>query len=154
MYRRILIVVSDHPSSKVAAAHGLGLAKALSAKLMFAHVLPQLPVAMADTPPAVTVAPEEFTRHAMKTAHELLAAAAARATAAGIECDSRVLAAADGVSATARLARDEGCDLIVVGTQGGNALVRLLTGSAVPGLITRAAVPVMVCHASDAAPAQ
>jgi nucleotide-binding universal stress UspA family protein len=153
MYRRILIVVSDHPSSKVAAAHGLCLGKALSARLLYVHVLPQLPVAVADMPPVVTVAPDEFTQQAARTATRLLAERAAQATAAGVSADTRMLAAPDGVGAMASLALDEGCDLIVIGTEGGNALVRLLTGSAVSGLITRAAVPVMVCHAHDVAPA-
>ena len=55
----------------------------------------------------------------------------------------------DGVVA---LAGQRGCDLILVGTEGGNAVTRLLTGSSVPGLITRAGVPVMVCHAHDPCP--
>ncbi len=152
MYRRILIVVSDHPSSKVAAAHGLGLAKALSASLLYVHVLQQVPVAVADMPPVVTIAPDEFTRQAAQAAAKLLAEVAAHATAAGVASESRVLEVADGVGAMASMALDEGCDLIVIGTEGGNALVRLLTGSPVSGLITRAAVPVLVCHAHDSAP--
>jgi nucleotide-binding universal stress UspA family protein len=51
------------------------------------------------------------------------------------------------------LAGQRSCDLIVVGTEGGNAVTRLLTGSTVPGLITRAEVPVMICHATDSRPA-
>ena len=52
MYHRILIVVADHPSSQVAVAHGLGLAKALGAEVLFAHPLHHYPLAVADMPPS------------------------------------------------------------------------------------------------------
>ena len=44
-------------------------------------------------------------------------------------------------------ARKRRCDLIVVASEGRNALLRLLTGSVIPGVITASPVPVMVCKA-------
>jgi nucleotide-binding universal stress UspA family protein len=76
----------------------------------------------------------------------------ARAAADGVTARALVLDTVNDVDGLTTLARDQACDLIIVGAEGGNALVRLLTGSAVPGLITRAAVPVMVCHAGDGPP--
>lgn len=152
MYHRILIVVADHPSTRIAIAHGLGLAHALGAEVLFVHALHHYPLAAADVAPVVTVAPDEFARQAAELGARLLAQARAQAVAAGVQAGALVLDAVHGVAGIAALARENSCDLIVVGAEGGNALVRLLTGSAVSGLITRASVPVLVCHASDPPP--
>lgn len=152
MYHRILVVVADHPSSTVAITHGLGLAQALGAELLFAYALHHYPLAAADVAPVVTIAPDEFARRSAELGARLLGQARERAAAAGVKASALVLEASSGVSGITELAREHSCDLIVVGAEGGNALVRLLTGSAVSGLITRAGVPVMVCHASDAPP--
>lgn len=152
MYHRILVVVADHPSSQIAVSHGLGLAQALGAELLFAHALHHYPLAVADMPPVVTIAPDDFSRQAAELGAKLLADARGRATAAGVSARALVLDTVNDVDGITTLAREQACDLIIVGAEGGNALVRLLTGSAVPGLITRAAVPVMVCHAHDSPP--
>lgn len=152
MYQRILVVVNDHPSSTVAVTHALGLARALGAEVLLAHPLAQLPpMPMVDMPPVATIAPGDFAPQALAHARQLLADARALADAAQVRSREHVLDAADVVDAITALARSTDSDLIVVGAERGNALVRLLTGSAVPGLITRATVPVMVCHAGDQA---
>ena len=43
------------------------------------------------------------------------------------------------------------CDLIVVATEGRNAVMRILSGSVLPGLITAATVPVLVGRPQGAA---
>ena len=43
------------------------------------------------------------------------------------------------------------CDLIVVATEGRNAVMRILLGSVLPGLITAATVPVLVGRPQGAA---
>lgn len=43
-------------------------------------------------------------------------------------------------------AENKHCDLIVVGTEGKNAMLRILNGSIVPKLISVASVPVLVCR--------
>jgi len=152
MYRRILVVVADHPSSQVAISHGLCLAKGLGAEVMFTHALHHYPLAVADMPPVVTIAPDEFARQSAELGARLLAEARERAAGKGVKATAMVLDTVNDVDGLAKLANEQACDLIVIGTEGGNALVRLLTGSAVPGLITRAPVPVMVCHAHDKPP--
>lgn len=154
MYRRLLVIVADHPGSQKAVAHGLCLARALQAELLFVHLQQAPALALpADIPPTVSTAPEALLQQSAQRGQELLADARRRAEAAGLACRGVSLHALDGIDAVATMAREQQCDLIVVGSEGGNALVRLLTGSAVPGLITRAAVPVMVCHAADPVPA-
>lgn len=153
MYRRILIVVADHPSSGAAISHGLGLAKALGAEVLLAHPLRHYPLTVADMPPVVTLMPDEFAQQAAELGARLLADARRRADAGGVKASAMMLDVVNDVDGLTTLCGEQDCDLIIVGAEGGNALVRLLSGSAVPGLITRAAVPVMVCHASDGPPA-
>jgi nucleotide-binding universal stress UspA family protein len=152
MYRRILVVVADHPSSQVAISHGLCLAKGLGAEVVFTHALHHYPLAVADMPPVVTIAPDEFARQSAELGARLLAEARERAAGKGVKASAMVLDTVNDVDGLAQLAHEQACDLIVIGTEGGNALVRLLTGSAVPGLITRSPVPVLVCHAHDKPP--
>lgn len=152
MYRHLLIVVNDHPSSRVAVEHGVDLARSLNARVSFVHVLPREHVAVTDLPPVVTLAPDTFAQEASRQAGQLLDAALVVAARSAVIATKVVLDVPNPVDGIASQARDQGCDLIIVGTEGGNALVRLLTGSCVPGLITRAGVPVLVCHATDPLP--
>lgn len=152
MYRHLLIVVADHPSSRVATAHGVDLARSVNARVTFVHVLLREHVAVTDMPPVATLVPDTFALEASRLAGQLLDAALAVAARSAVLARKVVLDVPNAVDGIAAQARDQGCDLIVVGTEGGNALVRLLTGSCVPGLITRAGVPVLVCHASDPLP--
>ncbi|MCZ2292719.1 MAG: universal stress protein [Burkholderiales bacterium] len=152
MYHRILIVVADNPATQIAIAHGLGLARALGAEVLFAHALHSYPLAVADVAPVVTIAPDEFARQAAELGARLLAQAREQAAAAEVKASALVLEGVNGVDGLRALAREQSCDLIVIGAEGGNTLVRLLTGSATSGLVTRAGVPVLVCHAHDAPP--
>jgi len=149
MYQRILVIVTDHPSSQVAIRHALCLARGLAAELLLVHPLVQLPVTVVDMPPVVTISPDDFAPQSAERGRQLLADARALADERQVRARTQLLDAADVVDGITSLAREQACDLIVVGAERGNALVRLLTGSPVPGLITRATVPVMVCHADD-----
>lgn len=146
MYRHILIVVADHPSSRAAVNEGVRLAQGLGARVLFAHVLHRHVVAVTDMPPVATLAPEEFERESAKLAERVLDAAMASAAEAGVAAAREVVQAANDTDGLCGLTRERGCDLVVVGSEGGNALTRLLTGSVVSGLITRSSVPVLVCH--------
>jgi nucleotide-binding universal stress UspA family protein len=146
MYRKLLTAVADHPASRAAIDEAIRLASTERAEILFAHVLHRHLVAVTDMPPVAALAPEEFAREAANLADRLLAEATAAATAAGVQAHSIAVTAADDADGLCDLAREQACDLIVVGCERGNALTRLLTGSVVPGLITRSPVPVLVCR--------
>jgi nucleotide-binding universal stress UspA family protein len=152
MYRKILVAVGDHPASRKAVEEGVNLARAMGAELLFAHVLHRHLVAVTDMPPVAALAPEEFAREATRLAERLLESAMASAKTAGVQAQTMTLTATDDADGLCALSRERACDLIVIGSDGGNALTRLLTGSTVPGLITRSPVPVLVCRVSAPAP--
>lgn len=152
MYHRIVVVLTAHPAAAVALAHGVGLAKSLQAELLLVHPMAHLPLAVSDMPPVPVLPTDDLQDHVRREGQGLLDQALSHAQGAGVVAQGRLLDALDDVDAIAALARAEQVDLIVIGADSGNALMRLLTGSPVPGLISRAPVPVMVCHPHDAAP--
>jgi hypothetical protein len=70
------------------------------------------------------------------------------AEGAGIQSYGVIGSGADDSHSVADAAQKRHCDLIVVGTDGRNAVLRLLSESIVPGLISDATVPVLVCKKS------
>lgn len=145
MYKRILIVVDDEPATQAAIEQGVEIARVHHAEVMFVYVLPTFNYPITDVPSVGMLSEEQFYHQAREGAARALSTATARAEAADV-FSIRVIAAAEHAAVyVAEEARRRCCDLIVVATEGRNALMRVLTGSIVPGLITNATTPVMVC---------
>lgn len=144
MYKRILVVVDSDPARRAAVRHGVALASVHGAELVFFTVLPRYVMPVAEMPAMGLASPHEFQRAAMASAHRILAAAAAFADKAGVRSTAVVDAGPDDAGCIVEAARKKKCGLIVLEASGDNAVMRILSGSAVPGLITRAPVPVLV----------
>jgi nucleotide-binding universal stress UspA family protein len=145
LYKRILTVVDSRPFGRAAVREGTAMAKAHGADLVFFSVLPRYQVPIADTPPFLSASPQDFLDAARADADAALAAAKASAGRAGVPSSVAVGTGGDDVACVVDAARQRRCDLIVVASEGRNALLRLLTGSMIPGLITSSPVPVLVC---------
>lgn len=63
----------------------------------------------------------------------------------------RRLVEGDAAPEILRFAADEGCDLIVMGTEGKGMLTRLLMGSVAQKVLTQARCPVITVHLPEAA---
>lgn len=148
MYRKLLVVVNDSAASQAAVLVAIRMAQTHRADLMLFHVLPRFEVMGLDVPDAFSVAASDFERDTREQGSQLLARASALAELEGVQSFRAMGFAENDSKCVADAAVLHHCDLIVVGTEGHNALVRLLTGSIVPGLITAASVPVMVCKDS------
>lgn len=148
MFKKILVVVNDSAASHAAVFVAIGLAQTHRADLMLFHVLPRFEVMGLDVPDAFAVSSSDFERDTREVGSRLLARASALAELEGVQSFRAMGFAENDAKCVADAAVLHHCDLIVVGTEGRNALVRLLTGSIVPGLITAASVPVMVCKDS------
>jgi nucleotide-binding universal stress UspA family protein len=145
MYKRIMVVVDTRPVARAAVLEGIALAKAHRAEMVFFSVLPRYLVPMADMPMFADVSPKQFEREAKASADRLLTSATAMAHKAGIHSRAATGLGEDPAKVIVEAARRRRCDLIVVASEGRNALLRLLTGSVIPGLITEAPMPVLVC---------
>jgi nucleotide-binding universal stress UspA family protein len=146
MYRKILIATDGSAPSSKAVKHGVDLAKATGAAVLFVTVTElwsALDIATAAES-GVANPVEQYDALADESARKTLAAAAATAKSAGVASETlhvRDQAAADGVIATAK---DKGCDLIVVGTHGRRGLNRLILGSQAQAILHHSQGPVLV----------
>lgn len=153
MFKRILIVTEDRAAGNAAVAHGLGLAAAHAADVVFACVLPSYPAVAMDVHGVGTMAMDDFDRIARQSTERVLSRAAEAAAAAGVGAVTLTLTGPGDAEAFIAAARRRRCDVIVVATQARNAVVRLVMGSLVPGLISKATVPVFVVPARARRPA-
>jgi nucleotide-binding universal stress UspA family protein len=149
MYRKILVVVDDRKVTESAIWQAIEMAKVHRADLMLFHVLPRFEVLGLDIPGSLGATPEEFEKQVTEKATARLAAASAAAESEGVHSFRAMGFGEDDAKCVADAAALHHCDLIVVGTEGRNALVRLLMGNIVQGLITAASVPLLVCKELD-----
>lgn len=149
MVKRILIVVDPSPAAQSAIDEGVGLAAVHDAEVVFFHMLPQYPIPMVEELIWTIQAEDAFDRAARAEGQRLLAAAAAVAERAGVMHRSVVRQGQDTVTGIVDAARRRRCDLVVVASEGSNAVMRLMNGSVIPGLISAAPMPVMVCKGHE-----
>jgi nucleotide-binding universal stress UspA family protein len=140
--RPILFATDGSPCAEDAQRVALDLARRLTAPLIVVSVAhPALPVGYAGYGYANAVA--ELTEAEHHRVEKVLAAVAADAHSAGVECST---VTADGfvVDAICRMASEYDAQLIVVGSHGWGAARRLFSGSVSTGLVHSAPCPVLV----------
>ena len=142
IFARILVPVDGSPQSSRAVQLALEVAQAVGGAVTFCNVVDRSLIAVessnvpfADPTPLVEVANSEGER--------LLADAAGRATAMGLSART-VLSEGAPVDAIRKLASDECCDLIVMGSHGRSGLQRLVVGSTTEGVMRASDIPVLV----------
>ena len=87
---------------------------------------------------------DEYRAHSRESATKILAAAAERASALGVNHKTHYVADAYPAEAILEAARERECDLIVMATHGRRGLNRLLLGSQANAVITHSDTPVLV----------
>jgi len=146
VYKKILVLVDDRKVTQSAIHQAIELAKAHRADILFFHVLPAFVHVSVEMLPISDMSADEFRAKASEEAARMLSDATALAESAGVHSHRAVGEGKDDAHCVAEAAVKRHCDLIVVGTEEQNAVVRLLTGSIVPGLISVATVPVLICR--------
>lgn len=155
MYKRFLIVVDDQPNTQTAIRHGVEMARIHCIEVLFLYVLPNYTFSMVDVPAmaamsALSAMPvDQFNLQAKEAAAQVLLAATTHAETMHVPSKQIMGSDKDAAEYVVEVAKKSECDLIVVASEGENAVMRLLTGSIVPGLITKSPVPVMVCPHED-----
>lgn len=145
MFKRLLIASEFHSDAVASAAKGIAFAVSCHAEVVFCCVLPRLRLPTADLPDNEWADQWDSLDDGRDRAEQLLRQF--QEMAAGFDVMSRSVIAVgdDPVRAILDTAAAEHCDLIVVSSEGSNAVVRLLTGSVVTGLVSASSVPVMAC---------
>jgi nucleotide-binding universal stress UspA family protein len=150
MYANILLSTDGSDVAREGVRHGIGLAKALHAKVTVITVTEPLPV-------------DYGSGHAsgwMPTQKEVDSFNASRkAFASGVLDEARAIAEQIGISAELlhvpdafpgttiiETAKSRGCDLIVMGSHGRRGLRKLFLGSQTSEVLADGSVPVLVVH--------
>jgi nucleotide-binding universal stress UspA family protein len=145
LYKKILVLVDDRLVSQSAITQAIDMAQTHHAELVFYYLLPRYSFTTFDMLAPVALTPEEFQSQANDQGQTLLNAASQLAERAGLQSSRAIGAASDDSKSVGDMATLRDCDLIVVGADGQNAVMRILSGSIIPGLITAATVPILIC---------
>lgn len=146
MYQRVMIVIDDRTVSQSCILQGLELARVHQATAVFLYLLPKMNFAGLDSLSIADITDEALSVGSRAHGERILTAAREAAEDLGIHSFGLMGLGEDNVQCVVDAAKAQHCDIIVVGTEGRNAVIRLLTGNIVPGLISQASVPVLVCR--------
>jgi nucleotide-binding universal stress UspA family protein len=140
MFQKILVATGGSPWSEKAVEYAVGMAKDYALELMILHVVSETPpyfIAEAGASVDTLLANSE------ETGRALLAEASAKAAEAGIACTAE-LGWGRVPDVVCRVAQENDCDLIVVGSRALTGFKRLMLGSISNAIASKAACPVLV----------
>ncbi|HVV87641.1 MAG TPA: universal stress protein [Kofleriaceae bacterium] len=138
----ILVATDFSEPARRAFDHATELAGLCGATMVIAHVY-ATPLVYAVAAPSVTVPPPDVGAIEVELEppmHEL----ADRARAAGVADVKLAIAGGDAAHEIVQVARDHGCDLIVMGTHGRSGVRHLVLGSIAEKVVRLAECPVLV----------
>lgn len=143
MFKHILIPTDGSVLATEAVEKGIALARAAGARVTFLMVVEPFHVLSVDSVQLESTR-SEYEKHAVGIARETLAAAAAKAEAAGVAA-----ATIDGQDdqpfrAIVEAADARGCDLIAMASHGRRGMAALIIGSQTMKVLTHSKVPVLV----------
>jgi universal stress protein A len=141
---RILHPTDFSASSDAALRLAAALAKDHDAQILLLHVIEPPPVgssgAVPAPPPGLPPSRAEVQQHLAQLA----------ATLPELRTECRVIEEVSAADAILDVARETGCDVIVMGTHGRSGLARLLMGSVAEQVVRRATCPVLTVKSPDA----
>lgn len=143
MFQHILLPVDGSPASRNAAERGIAFAAELSARVTVLHVVEPLHLFTYEFEVTEHVH-AEYRRKLDARTHELLLPVQKLAQEANIACDTLVVQADEPWLAIIDTARDQSCDLIVMGAHGKSGVRALLMGSQTQKVLTHSLIPVLV----------
>jgi len=143
MYANILIATDGSELAGKALEHGLRLARSVEAKVTVLTVKEPF-YALSLSPGQVAESIRTYKEHVEEHARQVLEAAAARAAAIGVACETRSLEHGDPHAAIIETAANEGCDLIVMASHGRRGVSAFVLGSQTLRVLTHSTIPVLV----------
>lgn len=152
MFTKILVPVDGSEYSHDAAEYAIGIAKLTNGQVIALHVvhLPAYAFAYSGSegvsPMAIpTPLPPTLTEDEKKTAKKIVDEVKEMGDAAGVKMETKIVERHPSVpDAIIQLAKEEGVDLIVMGTKGKTAIRRFLLGSVTESVVHHAHCPVLV----------
>jgi nucleotide-binding universal stress UspA family protein len=143
VYKHILIPTDGSELSEKAVGHGVGLAKALGARVTAVTVSEPFHI-FAVEPGMVTDTPDEYKKYIAALTAKYLNAAKDAATKAGVPCDVVHVEHEHPYAAIIDTARARTCDAIVMASHGRRGISAIVLGSETVKVLTHSTIPVVV----------
>lgn len=150
MFKHLLVPTDGSALSEAAVQIAVTLAKESLAKITAVHVMPEFHVLAYETE-MLADTEAEFVRVAQQQADRYLSVIAKASEQAGIECDVRATTGWHPYEVIIRIAAEQDCDLIVMGSHGRGGTRALLIGSETQKVLTHSQIPVLVVRRSPLA---
>ena len=149
MFRNILVPTDGSALSRRAVERAIRLAKQQKARVTGLWVGPAWEpnlYAYGESVPAGFVSRKQHSEHVRSAGARHLRAVREAAAAAGVRCTCTTVEGAFPYLEIVKVARREGCDLIVMASHSRSGISRLLLGSQTSRVLALADVPVLVCR--------
>ena len=149
MYANILLSTDGSDVARKGVMHGIGLAKALNAKVTAITVTEPLPVDYSGHAAGWIPSRQEFDSFdaaCKERAGKVLDEVRAMAEQIGISVELLHVPNAHPATTIIETAKFRGCDLIVMGSHGRRGLRKLFLGSQTSEVLADGSVPVLVVH--------
>jgi nucleotide-binding universal stress UspA family protein len=145
MYKNILVATDGSKLSDRAVTSAIEIAQAVGARVTGFYAAPDYPLpAYADGVVYEPVSRREYAKLAAADAKKILDDVAAKASSAGIECETAYTIAAAPWEAILAAAKKHKCDAIVMASHGRRGVSALLLGSETQKVLTHSKLPVLV----------
>jgi nucleotide-binding universal stress UspA family protein len=141
MYKRILIATDGSEKSSLAAQAGIDLAKALGAEVLALNVINEVVIASAVR--QLGSDRKDVEDKLMASGQKAVDSLKKMGSAAGVKVDP-IVKMGSPANMVIDVARNEGADLIVMGSHGESGASKLLIGSQVQKVLYWATIPVLV----------
>ncbi len=143
MYKHILVPTDGSELSNNAIKHAVALAKATKANLTVLTVSLPYYTYVVD-PDLSTIGLEAYRESTAKLAKKYLDVAKNIAAASGVPCNTLYVENAQPYQAIIDVAKDRGCDLVVMASHGRRGLAAIVLGSETVKVLTHSTTPVLV----------
>jgi nucleotide-binding universal stress UspA family protein len=143
MYKHLLIATDGSELAQKAVDHGLALAKALSAKATVITVTEPWDVVVVPDA-AVVFPPDDYEESAAAGAAKILISVHEAAEKIGVSCETLHIKDRHSGEGIVEMAKEKGCDLIVMASHGRRGLGRLILGSVANDVVTHSNIPVLI----------
>jgi nucleotide-binding universal stress UspA family protein len=145
MFKHILLPTDGSRLSEDAIRMGVQLAKTVNAKVTGFYVMPEFHVFTYKTE-MLEDTKREFAKDSKAHAAQYLSVIETAAKAAGVTCEIVSATHDHPYEAIIRVAKQRGCDLIVMASHGRKGVQAVLLGSETQKVLTHSHVPVLVCR--------
>jgi nucleotide-binding universal stress UspA family protein len=145
MYKNLLIATDGSELATKALEQGLGLAKALGAKVTIVTVTEPWTAAVSGEM-AIAFPIEDYEKGCVASAERVLSAASEVAGKVGVAFETRHVKDQFPAEGIVEAAKANGADLIVMASHGRRGMTRLLLGSQANKVVTHSTVPVLICR--------